>query len=209
MSIRRPARAPAWRARRARLRRRERTRQRPALDRPDAACPGAWRGTTSAPGRCRAARSIRDSREPRRRGIVARALDIPVRGNELATERREPRAAAAGAADDCRGDRFIEGMIEVIEQQPRATIAHAELAGRLRERAARLDALEQRDLAGADRAPRTEVDPQPHTERGALTAHACDVSASRAARPARDRPEAGRLRRANGGGRVAPSVRRP
>jgi hypothetical protein len=68
-------------------------------------------------------------------------------------------------------------MIEIIEQQPRAAVAHAELAGRLRERSARLDALEQPDLARADRAARTEVDPQPHTEGSTLLAHRLNLSA--------------------------------
>jgi hypothetical protein len=50
-------------------------------------------------------------------------------------------------------------MIEVIEQQPCAPVAHAELARGLRERAGRLDVLEEPDLSRSDRASGRKIDP--------------------------------------------------
>jgi hypothetical protein len=106
-------------------------------------------------------------------------LHLPVRSDELAPEISEPCAAASRAPDTRRADRLDERMVEVIEQQPGAAIAHPELAGGLRERAGRLDLLEQRDLPGSDRASGGDIDPQPHTEGGAALSHARDGSAIR------------------------------
>ncbi len=103
---------------------------------------------------------------------MACVLDLPIGGNELAAEGRDPRAAPACPADARRRDRLGQRVIQIVEQQPCSAIAHAELTGGLGQRARRLDALEQRDLAGTDGAPRTEIDPQPHTESAALLAHA-------------------------------------
>jgi len=114
----------------------------------------------------------------RRGQALAGMLDFAVGGNELAPEVREPGATAPRPADARCADRFPERVIEVIEQQPGAAVAHPELAGGLREGARRLDVLEQRDLPRSDRAPGSQIDSQPHTERGAPLNHAWMVAQS-------------------------------
>jgi hypothetical protein len=49
-------------------------------------------------------------------------------------------------------------VIEVIEQQPGAAIAHAELACGLRQGTGPIDLLQEGDLAGADGMSRTQID---------------------------------------------------
>jgi hypothetical protein len=98
-------------------------------------------------------------------------LQLAVGCNQLPAEFGQARPAAAGPANARRADGLSQNVIEVIEQQPGAPVAHADLAGRLRERPACLDVLEQGDLPGADRAAGSEIDPQPHTERGAALTH--------------------------------------
>jgi hypothetical protein len=85
-------------------------------------------------------------------------LESAVGGNEALAERGEPSAPAPGAADAHGGRRLSEGVIEVIEQEPRAAIAHVELAGSLRERTGPIDLLQEADLAGTDGTSRTQID---------------------------------------------------
>jgi hypothetical protein len=114
---------------RARRRPSERPRKRPALGRADRARPGL-RFRAAGTARCPdAGRGFRKAGEALGGGIEARVLDFPVCGNELAAERREPRTTPAHTADARRRDRLGERVVEVVEQQPRAPVAHAELAG--------------------------------------------------------------------------------
>jgi hypothetical protein len=106
-------------------------------------------------------------------------LDLTVGRNQPAAEFGQPRATAPRSTDARRADGLYQNVIEVVEQQPGAPIAHPELASRLRKRAARLDTLEQGDFPRADRAAGSEIDPQPHTERVAALIHAADGSATR------------------------------
>src|SRR5262245_18113011 len=102
-----------------------------------------------------------EPRDPCARSPCRCILDFAIRLDEGAAEVRELHAAAAAATDaGCCGT-VGEHVIDVVEQQPRAPVAHSQLARRLRQRAGRLDALEQRNLAGTERAVRTQIDPQP------------------------------------------------
>jgi hypothetical protein len=85
-------------------------------------------------------------------------LEPAVGGNQTLAERGEPGAPAPGTADAHGGRRLSEGVIEVIEQQPGAAIAHAELAGGLREGTGPIDLLQEADLAGSDGTGRTQID---------------------------------------------------
>jgi hypothetical protein len=85
-------------------------------------------------------------------------LEPTVGGHEALAERGEPSTPAPGAADAHGGCRLSEGAIEVIEQEPRAAIAHVQLAGGLRERTGPIDLLQETDLAGADGTSRTQID---------------------------------------------------
>jgi hypothetical protein len=55
-------------------------------------------------------------------------LHVAVRRDQLPAEFREPRATASGAADARCADGLFQNVIEVIEEQPGAPVAHPKLA---------------------------------------------------------------------------------
>lgn len=85
--------------------------------------------------------------------------------DELATERREHGATAVGAARASRDDTAAEAAIHVVEEHPRVAIRHAERARRCRNRALRIDRLEQRDLPRPERVLVVDVNVQAKTKR--------------------------------------------
>jgi len=79
-----------------------------------------------------------------------RGLDRAVQAQQLAAGRGEPAAAAARAALGRRDGRLVQVRVELVDEQPGAPVRHAEPARRGRDGAARVERLEQRDLAGAE-----------------------------------------------------------
>jgi molybdate transport system ATP-binding protein len=96
------------------------------------------------------------------------ALDRAVGRDQPARERCELRAAAGGSADRGHDDGLVaEHRRELLDQRPRAAVAHAELGGGLHQGSAGRDLLEQVDLAGSERrAARLEQDAQAQVEMG-------------------------------------------
>ncbi len=85
----------------------------------------------------------------------------------------EARATAVRATRGRDDHGRIEGTVEIVEQQPGAPVAQPQLACRLRQGVAGLDAFQQRDLAGPDRGPRGEVDADAGVDRAGFV-HADD-----------------------------------
>src|ERR1700689_728652 len=55
-------------------------------------------------------------------------------------------------------------MIKIVKQEPRPAVAQSKLTRRLRQRARPVDMLQQRDLAGPDRACRAKIDAQTYIQ---------------------------------------------
>ena len=85
-------------------------------------------------------------------------LDRAVVRDQFQAERGE-RGAAAPRAARLRGcDRLAKAAVHVVEQQPGATVRHAERAAGLRDRAGPADGFEQPDLAGTERTIGAKID---------------------------------------------------
>src|SRR5512145_37067 len=69
----------------------------------------------------------------------------------IGAEHGEPRATAAAAADSGRHQLAAEGVVHLLDEDPRPAIRHAELTARGRNRSGSSDGGEQIGLAGAER----------------------------------------------------------
>jgi hypothetical protein len=106
------------------------------------------------------------------RRLTGFPLNLAKGVHELFAERRKKCAAAARASGAGGSHGLGECMVHIIEQQPRAPIAHAELTRCLGERSARVDMLEQCNFARPNGARRSKVHAQPHAKRMVLSVHA-------------------------------------
>src|ERR1700681_1627469 len=87
-------------------------------------------------------------------------LDCAIALDELAAERRKPRAAAMRPAKLRRHHLATKVDIHLLDEHPSAAIGHAEVAPGAADRAAFRDGLKQPDLAWADRLTGAEIDAQ-------------------------------------------------
>jgi len=100
----------------------------------------------------------------RARLVECGAFDPAVRRNQLLGKGCQLNAAAAHAAYACARHGVSERVIKIVEQLPGTAVAQAQFAGGLRQGARPFNVLKERDLAGAERTYRPEVDSQPNVE---------------------------------------------
>jgi hypothetical protein len=99
-------------------------------------------------------------------------LDRTILLHHLVTERREPGATAGRSSVFCLDDRRLEKSVELVDQQPGATVRHAHRAASRRNRSVVADGFKQLDLAVAYSPPWSEVETQ-REPRHAAKSNAC------------------------------------
>ncbi len=85
-------------------------------------------------------------------------LDGAIKVDDLLADGGNHRAAAAGTTRFGGNRGFTQRPVDLLDQQPRPPIRHADRAGRGRDRSGGLDRLQKRDLAGADAVPGRQID---------------------------------------------------
>src|SRR3954447_3560735 len=118
-----------------------------------------WRSVLWIRAAVHAARDLAEHRLIR----AHRALDDGiVILDQLLAELRERCAAARFAAGPGGHERLREQLVELVDEQPRASIRHLHRACRARDRLLRADLAQQVDLAGADLADagQAHLDPE-------------------------------------------------
>jgi len=93
-----------------------------------------------------------------RRPSLNVGFEMPVALNQGDAKRGQGRSPAAASAGAGRDYTLAEGLVQALEQLPRAPVTHSEIASGLGQGAAGRNLLQQRDLSGPDRATAPEVD---------------------------------------------------
>ena len=95
---------------------------------------------------------------------VAGWIQPTIARHQTRAELSQNHAAAAATADLGASHPMIKTRVQVLEQQPRATVAHMHFARGLRQRPGALDPFQKLDLADPDGAAVAEVDAKSHGE---------------------------------------------
>jgi hypothetical protein len=101
-------------------------------------------------------------------------LDSAILVNQSGAKRCQGGAATVRSALLGSDDRLAEAIVHILDQEPGATIRHAERDAGLSDRSGVANRLQQPDLTGADRPVLAEIDAQGEPRR-------CHVGGSRSA----------------------------